>query len=78
MCDNQPRSTLRVNQLLPIFYAMNLKMRETCKFAKCTISSRNFIKSQRLPNDGHIMNYSRTEGSSEYNLLTLYVQTRRV
>ena len=50
-------------------------MREMCKFAKCTISSQNFIEVERLRNVGHIMNCGRIEGSTEYNLLAFCVQS---
>ena len=81
MAESSGRFTIRgirVHQLFSIFYAMRLETREMCKFAKCTITSRNFIEGERLLNAGHIMNCGRIEGSAAYNILAFCVQTSGV
>ena len=53
---------------------MRLEIGEVCKFAKCGVSSRNFVEGERLLNAGHVLNCGKIDGSAEHNLLAFCVQ----
>ena len=65
--------------MFSIFYAiMRLEIGKVCKFAKCGVSSRNFVEGERLLNAGHVLNCGKIDESAEHNLLAFCVQTSGV
>ena len=66
--------------MFSIFYAiMRLEIGEVCKFAKCGVSSRNFVEGEiLLINAGYVLNCGTIDESAEHNLLAFCVQTSGV
>ena len=57
---------------------MRLEIGEVWKFAKCGVSSRNFVEGETLLNAGHVLNCGKIDRSAEHNLLAFCVQTSGV